>query len=138
MEDVLLDPQQICMCGWRLKVYALSKKLHNNLSESSASGMMEKRKAFADLLLDPQQMLMASVAAALKAIGYEIEVCFLTRLFGVPGNHLGQQSHGFCWPYGPVNRHKSLRKIIPMKARMNLQSYHLHAILFMQQATKPR
>ncbi|KAI3677065.1 hypothetical protein L1987_86683 [Smallanthus sonchifolius] len=89
--------------------------------------------AFADLLLDPQQMLMASVAAAL---GYEIEVCFLTRLFGVPGNHLGQQSHGFRWPYGPVNRHKFLRKIIPMKARMNLQSYHLHTILFMQQATK--
>ncbi|KAI3695959.1 hypothetical protein L1987_78965 [Smallanthus sonchifolius] len=30
-----------------------------------------------DLLLDPQQMLMASVAAALKAIGYEIEVNLL-------------------------------------------------------------
>ncbi|PWA88980.1 hypothetical protein CTI12_AA093640 [Artemisia annua] len=29
-------------------------------------------------------------------------VRFLERSFGVPRNHLGQQSHGFCWPYGPV------------------------------------
>ncbi|EXB20723.1 Delta-1-pyrroline-5-carboxylate dehydrogenase 12A1 [Morus notabilis] len=29
-------------------------------------------------------------------------VRFLARSFGVPGNHLGQQSHGFRWPYGPV------------------------------------
>lgn len=30
------------------------------------------------------------------------QVRFLARSFAVPGNHLGQQSHGFCWPYGPV------------------------------------
>lgn len=30
------------------------------------------------------------------------QVRFLARSFGVPGNHLGQQSHGFRWPYGPV------------------------------------
>ncbi|KAK1586210.1 hypothetical protein Q3G72_000140 [Acer saccharum] len=30
------------------------------------------------------------------------QVCFLARSFVVPGNHLGQQSHGFRWPYGPV------------------------------------
>ncbi|KAK4394426.1 putative aldehyde dehydrogenase [Sesamum angolense] len=29
-------------------------------------------------------------------------VRFLARSFAVPGNHLGQQSHGFRWPYGPV------------------------------------
>ncbi|MFS7912350.1 putative L-glutamate gamma-semialdehyde dehydrogenase [Helianthus anomalus] len=32
-------------------------------------------------------------------------VRFLARSFGVPGNHLGQQSHGFRWPYGPVRFH---------------------------------
>ncbi|GFP82704.1 delta-1-pyrroline-5-carboxylate dehydrogenase 12a1 mitochondrial [Phtheirospermum japonicum] len=32
----------------------------------------------------------------------EVYVCFLVRSFAVPGNHLGQQSHGFRWPYGPV------------------------------------
>ncbi|KAI3786555.1 hypothetical protein L1987_40318 [Smallanthus sonchifolius] len=32
-----------------------------------------QEEAFADLLLDPQQILMVYVAAALKAIGYEIE-----------------------------------------------------------------
>ncbi|KAL8465559.1 hypothetical protein ACS0TY_034883 [Phlomoides rotata] len=30
------------------------------------------------------------------------QVRFLARSFVVPGNHLGQQSHGFRWPYGPV------------------------------------
>ncbi|KAM0054476.1 putative L-glutamate gamma-semialdehyde dehydrogenase [Helianthus debilis subsp. tardiflorus] len=30
------------------------------------------------------------------------QVRFLARSFGVPGNHLGQQSHGFRWPYGLV------------------------------------
>ncbi|MFQ6624303.1 hypothetical protein Gotur_003369 [Gossypium turneri] len=35
------------------------------------------------------------------------QVRFLARSFAVPGNHIGQQSHGYRWPYGPV-RH-SLR-----------------------------
>lgn len=30
------------------------------------------------------------------------QVRFLARSFAVPGDHLGQQSHGFRWPYGPV------------------------------------
>ncbi|CAA6666206.1 unnamed protein product [Spirodela intermedia] len=30
------------------------------------------------------------------------QVRFLARSFSVPGNHLGQQSNGFRWPYGPV------------------------------------
>lgn len=30
------------------------------------------------------------------------QVRFLARSFGVPGNYLGQISHGFRWPYGPV------------------------------------
>lgn len=30
------------------------------------------------------------------------QVRFLARSFAVPGNHLGQQSHGFRWPYGPT------------------------------------
>ncbi|KMZ56434.1 putative aldehyde dehydrogenase [Zostera marina] len=30
------------------------------------------------------------------------QVRFLARSFGVPGNHLGQQSNGFRWPFGPV------------------------------------
>ncbi|KZV23336.1 putative aldehyde dehydrogenase [Dorcoceras hygrometricum] len=30
------------------------------------------------------------------------QVRFLARSFSVPGNHLGQHSHGFRWPYGPV------------------------------------
>ncbi|KAG2301194.1 hypothetical protein Bca52824_029845 [Brassica carinata] len=31
------------------------------------------------------------------------KVRFLARSFAVPGNHLGQQSHGYRWPYGPVS-----------------------------------
>ena len=31
------------------------------------------------------------------------QVRFLARSFAVPGNHLGQQSHGYRWPYGPVS-----------------------------------
>ncbi|GMH32423.1 hypothetical protein BSKO_00257 [Bryopsis sp. KO-2023] len=30
------------------------------------------------------------------------QVRFLARGFSVPGDHLGQQSHGLRWPYGPV------------------------------------
>lgn len=30
------------------------------------------------------------------------QVRFLARSFAVPGNHLGQHSHGHRWPYGPV------------------------------------
>lgn len=30
------------------------------------------------------------------------QVRFLAKSFAVPGNHLGQQSNGFRWPYGPV------------------------------------
>lgn len=30
------------------------------------------------------------------------QVRFLARSFAVPGNHGGQQSNGFRWPYGPV------------------------------------
>lgn len=31
------------------------------------------------------------------------QVRFLARSFGVPGNHAGQQSNGYRWPYGPVS-----------------------------------
>ncbi|KAK8560019.1 hypothetical protein V6N12_012827 [Hibiscus sabdariffa] len=31
------------------------------------------------------------------------QVRFLARSFAVPGNHIGQQSHGYRWPYGPVS-----------------------------------
>ena len=31
------------------------------------------------------------------------KVRFLARSFSVPGNHLGQQSNGYRWPYGPVS-----------------------------------
>ncbi|KAG8086202.1 hypothetical protein GUJ93_ZPchr0010g10647 [Zizania palustris] len=30
------------------------------------------------------------------------QVRFLARSFAVPGNHLGQSSNGYRWPYGPV------------------------------------
>ena len=30
------------------------------------------------------------------------QVRFLARSFGVPGDHNGQITHGFRWPYGPV------------------------------------
>ncbi|TVU20441.1 hypothetical protein EJB05_36649 [Eragrostis curvula] len=30
------------------------------------------------------------------------QVRFLARSFAVPGNHLGQMSNGYRWPYGPV------------------------------------
>ncbi|PKA57312.1 putative aldehyde dehydrogenase [Apostasia shenzhenica] len=30
------------------------------------------------------------------------QVRFLARSFAVPGNHLGQESNGYRWPYGPV------------------------------------
>ncbi|TMW63749.1 hypothetical protein Poli38472_002690 [Pythium oligandrum] len=30
------------------------------------------------------------------------QVRFLARSFGVPGDHMGQSSHGYRWPYGPV------------------------------------
>ncbi|KAL6178103.1 hypothetical protein ACLB2K_049622 [Fragaria x ananassa] len=30
------------------------------------------------------------------------QVRFLAKSFTVPGNHLGQQSNGYRWPYGPV------------------------------------
>ncbi|KAE8681357.1 Aldehyde dehydrogenase 12A1 isoform 3 [Hibiscus syriacus] len=30
------------------------------------------------------------------------QVRFLARSFAVPGNHIGQQSQGYRWPYGPV------------------------------------
>ncbi|GAB4819738.1 hypothetical protein N2152v2_006784 [Parachlorella kessleri] len=30
------------------------------------------------------------------------QVRFLARSFGVPGDHAGQASHGYRWPYGPV------------------------------------
>ncbi|MCO5562383.1 hypothetical protein L7F22_016010 [Adiantum nelumboides] len=30
------------------------------------------------------------------------QVRFLCKSFAVPGNHLGQQSQGYRWPYGPV------------------------------------
>ncbi|KAF7846805.1 hypothetical protein BT93_L3713 [Corymbia citriodora subsp. variegata] len=36
------------------------------------------------------------------------QVRFLARSFGVPGNHLGQQSLGFRWPYGPVRNFSSV------------------------------
>jgi 1-pyrroline-5-carboxylate dehydrogenase len=31
------------------------------------------------------------------------QVRFLARSFAVPGNHLGQSSNGYRWPYGPVS-----------------------------------
>jgi hypothetical protein len=30
------------------------------------------------------------------------QVRFLARSFAVPGDHCGQTSHGYRWPYGPV------------------------------------
>lgn len=30
------------------------------------------------------------------------QVRFLARSFGVPGDHDGQQSNGYRWPFGPV------------------------------------
>lgn len=54
-------------------------------------------------LKNPERYVMygdisARAAAALK----QPEVRFLARSFAVPGNHHGQQSSGFRWPYGPV------------------------------------
>jgi hypothetical protein len=36
---------------------------------------------FADLLVDPQQLLMVTVATALQEIGYTIHVCILVLQF---------------------------------------------------------
>ena len=30
------------------------------------------------------------------------QVRFMARSFGVSGDHLGQQSNGYRWPFGPV------------------------------------
>lgn len=40
------------------------------------------------------------------------QVRFLARLFAVPGNHLGQQSHGYRWPYGPVRHLLSIYFVV--------------------------
>ena len=40
-------------------------------------------------------------AAFLNNFGSD-NVRFLARSFGVPGDHVGQQSNGHRWPYGPV------------------------------------
>jgi 1-pyrroline-5-carboxylate dehydrogenase len=40
-------------------------------------------------------------AAFLNNFGGD-NVRFLARSFGVPGDHLGQQSNGYRWPFGPV------------------------------------
>lgn len=40
-------------------------------------------------------------AAFLKNFGGD-NVRFLSRSFGNPGDHVGQQSNGYRWPYGPV------------------------------------
>ncbi len=40
-------------------------------------------------------------AAFLNNFGGD-NVRFLARSFGNPGDHLGQQSNGYRWPFGPV------------------------------------
>ncbi|XP_048431507.1 probable aldehyde dehydrogenase [Pyrus x bretschneideri] len=53
------------------------------------------------------------------------QVRFLARSFGVPGNHLGQQSHGFRWPYGPV------AIITPFNFPLQIPVLQLMAALYM-------
>ncbi len=38
----------------------------------------------------------------LNPLSSVMQVRFLARSFGVPGDHAGQTSHGYRWPFGPV------------------------------------
>lgn len=53
------------------------------------------------------------------------QVRFLARSFGVPGNHLGQQSNGYRWPYGPVTI------ITPFNFPLEIPVLQLMGALFM-------
>lgn len=45
-----------------------------------------------------------------------VQVRFLARSFVIPGNHLGQQSTGLRWPYGPVSyRVKTFFSFLPLQ-----------------------
>ncbi|PNX88630.1 delta-1-pyrroline-5-carboxylate dehydrogenase mitochondrial-like, partial [Trifolium pratense] len=51
------------------------------------------------------------------------QVRFLARSFAVPGNHLGQQSHGFRWPYGPwIDCTPKFRLAVPCRFFMQLSN----------------
>ncbi|KAJ0430356.1 putative glycosyl transferase, family 1 [Helianthus annuus] len=67
-EGVKFEPTRLL-----LKFQEDNKKNVKNLS-FGGSRKPQLAFVFADLLVDPQQVLMVSVAAALRAIGYEIEV----------------------------------------------------------------
>ncbi|KAI3772499.1 hypothetical protein L6452_03685 [Arctium lappa] len=56
----------------------LLKQKDDNLG---VGGELKNLKVFADIWVDPQQLLMVTVAVTLKAIGYEIEDPCLLRLY---------------------------------------------------------
>lgn len=100
-EDVKFEPSKL------LVKFEKEGRDGNNLSLGSRRvlrfGYRKPQLAlvFADLLVDPQQILMVTVAAALREIGYEIEVYSLEdgpvhavwRNMGVPVNILGSSEN---------------------------------------------
>ncbi|KAE9467311.1 hypothetical protein C3L33_00810, partial [Rhododendron williamsianum] len=59
------------------------------------------------------------------------QVRFLARSFAVPGNHLGQQSHGFRWPYGPVSVEALVTIITPFNFPLEIPLLQLMGALYM-------
>ncbi|XP_021733794.1 probable aldehyde dehydrogenase [Chenopodium quinoa] len=90
------DPERYLQLG------AISTKAADKLSQPEIS------KFFARLVqrVSPKsfEQAMAEVSVTQKFLENFSgdQVRFLARSFAIPGNHLGQQSHGFRWPYGPV------------------------------------
>ncbi|KAK6924969.1 Aldehyde dehydrogenase domain [Dillenia turbinata] len=76
----------------------ISKKAAHMLSQPEVSDF------FARLMqrVSPKSYQQAFDEVFVKSFWRIFVVRFLARSFAVPGNHLGQQSHGFRWPYGPV------------------------------------
>ncbi|KNA23795.1 hypothetical protein SOVF_021270 [Spinacia oleracea] len=90
------DPERYLLYG------VISKKAAEMLSKD------EVAEFFARLIqrVSPKSFAQAMVEVSVTKKFLENfsgdQVRFLARSFAVPGDHLGQQSHGYRWPYGPV------------------------------------
>ncbi|KAL6784673.1 ALDH12 [Auxenochlorella protothecoides x Auxenochlorella symbiontica] len=107
--------------------------LYGNVSRNAAAELLKPEVAdhFARLIqrVAPKSYPQAEAEVSVTRIFLENfsgdQVRFLARSFGVPGDHPGQQSNGYRWPFGPV------ALIAPFNFPLEIPALQLMGALFM-------
>jgi 1-pyrroline-5-carboxylate dehydrogenase len=122
-------PTELIRSGWCLNSYVM----YGEIANKAGTAMQDPVVAdyFAKLVQRVSPKSYAQAATEVRVTQRFLDnfsgdqVRFLARSFGVPGDHAGQTSHGYRWPYGPV------ALITPFNFPIEIPVLQLFGALFM-------